>query len=111
MIHVRKTILVCSIALAWVESARAQTPPTYSITTIAGSGTPGYSGDGGPANQAELYLPFASVFTGGNLYIADQVNDAVRIVNGGNINTLAGDGTAGYSGDGKAASQAQLYDP
>jgi uncharacterized protein (TIGR03437 family) len=111
MIHVRKTILVCSIALWWAQSVRAQTPPTYTITTIAGSGTPGYSGDGGPANQAELYLPFASVFTGGNLYIADQVNDAVRIVNGGNINTLAGDGTAGYSGDGKAASQAQLYDP
>jgi uncharacterized protein (TIGR03437 family) len=111
MIHVRKTILVCSIALAWVESARAQTPPTYSITTIAGSGVPGYSGDGGPANQAQLYLPFAAVFTGGNLYIADQVNNVVRIVTNGNINTLAGNGTAGYLGDGKAANQAELYDP
>jgi uncharacterized protein (TIGR03437 family) len=111
MIHVRKTILVCSIALCWAQSARAQTPPTYSITTIAGSGTPGYAGDGGPANQAQLYLPFAAVFAGGNLYIADQVNNVVRIVTNGNINTLAGNGVAGYLGDGKAANQAELYNP
>jgi len=111
MIHVRKTILVCSIALCWAQSARAQTPPAYTITTIAGSGTPGYEGDGGPANQAQLFLPYAAVFAGGNLYIADQVNNVVRIVTGGNINTLAGTGTAGESGDGKAANQAELYNP
>jgi uncharacterized protein (TIGR03437 family) len=111
MIHVRKTILVCSIAFCWAQSARAQTPPTYSITTIAGSGTPGYAGDGGPANQAQLYLPYAAAFTGGNLYIADQVNNVVRIVTNGNINTLAGTGAAGFLGDGKAANQAELYNP
>ena len=94
MIHVRKTIFLCSIALCWVQSAWAQTPPTYTITTVAGDGTPGYAGDGGPANQAQLYLPFAAVFTGGNLYIADQVNNVVRIVTNGNISTLAGNGTA-----------------
>lgn len=116
MIHVSKTISLCAIALAWAQSAGAQTgptltAPTYTITTIAGTGTPGYAGDGGPANQAQLYLPFAAVFTGGSLYIADQVNSVVRIVTSGNISTLAGNGTEGYLGDGGAANQAELFDP
>lgn len=121
MSHVCKTISLCAIALAWAQSARPQTgatptapaltAPTYTITTIAGTGTPGYAGDGGPANLAQLYLPFAAVFTGGSLYIADQVNNVVRIVTGGNISTLAGNGTEGYLGDGKAANAAELFDP
>ncbi len=100
--------LLCSIAaaLAW-----GQTAPVFTISTIAGNGTAGFSGDGGAATQAQLYLPSAAVFVGGSLYIADQVNDRLRIVSGGNMNTLAGTGTAGYSGDGKAATLAELFDP
>jgi Bacterial Ig-like domain (group 3)/NHL repeat len=53
--------------------------PASTITTYAGTGTQGYSGDGGPANQAELYLPTSLVFDpAGNLYIADTQNNAVR---------------------------------
>ena len=70
------------------------------ITTIAGDNVQGYLGDGGPATSAGLNLPYHAVFAGGNLYIADQFNNAVRFVTGGNgnISTLAGDdGVAGNS--------------
>jgi uncharacterized protein (TIGR03437 family) len=112
--QVRKIIIICSIAcsllcfagvLAW-----AQTPPSYTITTIAGNGTPGFSGDGGAANAAQLWEPYAAAMVAGNLYISDQVNSRVRIVTGGNINTFAGNGTQGYSGDGSAATSAELFD-
>ena len=94
---------------AWAQSAPAA--PAFTISTIAGSDAPGFSGDGGAATSAQLYLPSGAVFAGGSLYIADQVNNRVRIVSGGNINTLAGTGTQGYTGDGSAASNAELFDP
>jgi len=84
------------------------------ITTIAGDNVQGYLGDGGPATSAGLNLPFHAVFAGGNLYIADQVNNAVRAVaNGnGNISTFAGeDGVAGYTGDGVKAIDSELASP
>src|SRR5579863_8443073 len=93
----------------WAQSA--PTAPTFMISTIAGSGTAGFSGDGGAATSAQLDLPSAAVLAGGNLYIADQVNNRLRIVSGGNINTFAGNGTQGYMGDGKAASGAELFNP
>ena len=99
--------LCAAAVLSWAQP----TAPVYTINTIAGSGTPGFSGDGGPATQAQLYLPSSAVFLSGSLYIVDQVNNRLRIVSGGNINTLAGNGTGGYSGDGKAASLAELFDP
>ena len=54
------------------------------ITTIAGNQSLGigYTGDGGPATSAQLNLPFQAVFAGGNLYIADQVNEVIRYVTG-----------------------------
>ncbi|MBX2904570.1 MAG: T9SS type A sorting domain-containing protein [Taibaiella sp.] len=84
------------------------------MSTIAGVGLPyGYSGDGGPATVAQLYYPKAiAVDAGGNVYIADWNNHAVRKINSvGIINTIAGTGTAGYSGDGGPAVSAQLNYP
>jgi len=83
------------------------------ITTVAGTGALGYSGDGGPATSAQLYLPAGvAVDSGGNLYIADQHNSRVRKVSpSGIITTIAGNGTSGYSGDGGPATSAQLYSP
>lgn len=84
--------------------------PKGIITTIAGTGVAGYSGDGGPALQATFTNPYAVVFDkAGNLYITDILNYVVRIVNtAGIINTFAGNHTAGYSGDGGPATSASL---
>lgn len=83
------------------------------ITTFAGTGTPSYAGDGGPASEADLNYPTAVSFdTAGNIYIADSFNHVVRRVSpDGIIETVAGNGIAGLSGDGGAASQAQLDEP
>ena len=84
------------------------------ITTIAGNGTAGYSGDGGLATNAELYYPYGvAVDSNGNIYIADTYNNRIRKVNSttGIITTIAGNGTAGYSGDGGPATNAQLNYP
>jgi sugar lactone lactonase YvrE len=84
--------------------------PTSIITTVAGNGTQGSSGDGGPATSAELYFPQGvTVDRSGNLYIADRV---VRKVSpAGMIATAAGSGKGyGPSGDGGAATSARLYD-
>ncbi len=85
------------------------------ISTIAGnpSVSPGYTGDGGPASVALLHSP-ASVATdaAGNLYVADFANHVVRKINtAGVISTFAGNGTAGYSGDGSSATAAMLNGP
>src|ERR1017187_4920775 len=83
------------------------------ITTVAGNGTYGYSGDGGPATSAALYGPYGVAVDGaGNLYIADQGNNRIRMVGlAGIITTVAGNGTHGYSGDGGPATSAELYAP
>src|SRR5436190_864616 len=83
------------------------------ITTVAGSGVKGFSGDGGPATSASLSDPLAVAADGsGNLYISDQLNNRIRKVTpAGTITTFAGTGAAGYNGDGIAATQAQLHSP
>jgi len=83
------------------------------ITTVAGTGTPGYSGDGGPATAAQLHFPWDIAFdAAGRLYIAEFKNHRVRRVDtNGTIATVAGDGTAGFSGDGGLATAAQLDHP
>ncbi len=111
MIQVYKTIFLCSVALMWAQSAGAQTAPTYTISTVAGSGSSGFAGDGGTPTSAQLFLPYAAVFANGNVYIADQVNNRIRLASASSISTLAGTGTAGYDGDGKAASAALLFNP
>jgi sugar lactone lactonase YvrE len=83
------------------------------ITTVAGSGTPGFTGDGGAATGARINGPFGvAVDASGNLYIADTGNEVVRKVSpGGTISTVAGTGTRGYLGDGGAARDAWLNGP
>jgi len=83
------------------------------ITTIAGTGGYGYGGDNGPATAAQLYAPHGiAVDVSGNVYICDDLNDVIRKVNSaGIITTIAGTGMPGYSGDGNAATNAQLDRP
>ena len=83
------------------------------ISTFAGKGTAGYSGDGGPAIHAELNQPSdISIDSLGNVYIADSANHVIRKIDpAGNITTFAGKGTSGYSGDGGKATQAELNEP
>jgi len=83
------------------------------ITTVAGTGVHGYSGDGGPATSAEFRFPYhVAVDAVGNLYISDGGNHRVRMMDtDGIITTVAGTGTAGYSGDGGPAEQAQIRQP
>ncbi len=84
------------------------------ITVIAGNGTRGYSGDGGPASQAQLNTPHEVRFNSrGNIYIAERDNHVVRYVDMKTliISTAAGTNMAGFSGDGGPANKAQLNQP
>jgi sugar lactone lactonase YvrE len=83
------------------------------ITTVAGDGTAGHTGDTGQAASAELNLPFAVAWDGaGNMYIPDSGNNVVRVVNpAGLIDTYAGTGAAGYTGDNGLATLATLFSP
>jgi len=88
--------------------------PTGAISTLAGTGVPGFSGDGGPAASAMLWFPNAIAIDGsGNLYIAEVNNQRVRKINlaSGIITTVAGNGTRGFFGDGGPATSANLCDP
>ena len=83
------------------------------ISTVAGTGAAGYTGDGGVATSAAINAPAGlAVDVSGNLYIACSGNNAIREVNiFGNINTIAGSSTGGYSGDGGPATAALLSNP
>ncbi len=82
------------------------------ISTVAGNGTPGYTGDGGPATSAQLNTPTGIVVDAiDNIFIADSHNNVVRRVSAGTITTFAGTGVAGYSGDGGPGNKAQLTTP
>ena len=80
------------------------------ITTIAGNGSENYSGDGGSASQAQLGGPSGAAFDSArNLYFADLKNNRIRRISpDGTINTVAGNGIPGFSGDGGRATDAQL---
>ena len=87
--------------------------PTPTIITVAGTGSAGFSGDGGPATSARLQTPEGvTVDSSGTLYIADYGNHRVRqVTRDGVIITVAGTGSAGYGGDGGPATAAQLNRP
>ncbi len=92
---------------------RKVTVATGVISTVAGTGASGSSGDGGAATSARLNGPRGVVFFAGNLYIADHANNKVRRVDTatGNIATFAGTGGSGFSGDGGNATAAKLHEP
>jgi trimeric autotransporter adhesin len=117
------SLLACSVASAQVPAVRAirgtqrprvSAPATqlYVTSTIAGTGlSPGYSGDGGPATAAQLSNPLAvAVDAQGDYFISDYQNHVIRevVAATGNIITVAGNGTPGFSGDGGQATSAQF---
>ncbi len=86
--------------------------PDGIITTVAGNGVSGYSGDGGPATQAQIDTESIAVGPDGGLYIADSYNDRIRLVGtDGVITTIAGSDTRGFRGDGGPATQARVDFP
>ena len=106
-----RLILIALVSLAAV--CQAQAPGTYTITTVAGTGVAGYSGDAAQGTAAQINNPFfMALDASGNLYIADQFNHRIRVLaTDGTIATVAGTGTAGYDGDGAAATSAAIHDP
>jgi sugar lactone lactonase YvrE len=103
-----------NIYFADMQNSRIRKVSTTGIiTTVAGNGSPGYSGDGGPATAAQLNVAAdVAVDTGGNLYIADQFNRRIRkVATSGIITTVAGNGSRGYFGDGGPATAAGLVYP
>ena len=102
--------IVLSLGL-FASCALATAAPT--ITSVAGTGKKGYSGDGGPATKAQLDQPFDVIIVpSGDMYFSDTNNHVVRKVDTkGVITTVAGNGTKGFSGDGGPATKAQLWEP
>ena len=107
---IRRWVIGVFIGILFAASALSQ---QYTITTIAGTaGTAGFAGDGGSALGAQLKFPTGIVIDkSGNIYIADGLNNRVRKVSGGVITTVAGNGTAGYTGDKGQAASAELNNP
>ncbi|OKQ00036.1 S-layer homology domain-containing protein [Paenibacillus sp. P46E] len=120
-------LLITGLLPEW-SGGKAYAASGYTITSIAGTGVAGFSGDGGQATLAQLgglppWLTLPSdgkedlsggmaVDSNGNMYIADIVNNRIRKIDtSGKITTVAGTGVAGFSGDGQAATLAQLSGP
>lgn len=95
------------------NSVRKVDPHTNIITTIAGSDVWGYAGDGGPATDAQMMMPFDICMDPiGNIYVSEYAGHRIRkISTEGIITTVAGTGEAGFSGDGGPASAAKLNTP
>lgn len=84
------------------------------ITTVAGTGTPGFSGDGGPATAAKIFGPMGlALDKSGNIYFADNYNQRIRKIDmaNGNIATIAGSGESGFAGNGAPATLAKFQSP
>ena len=96
-----------------VSSVVRRVAPNGVITTFAGSGQDGFSGDGGPATQARLSSPRGvAVGPDGSVYISDAGNDRIRqVTTNGVITSVAGSGVTGYNGDGISAAQASFFEP
>ncbi len=94
------------------QRIRKVTVSSGTISTVAGGGTGGYFGDNGPALSAEFNYLTGIATDGSNVYVADTYNNVIRKINSaGIVTTFAGNGTAGFSGDGGPATSAQLNNP
>lgn len=102
-----------ALLLGSVSNLNVACAQTGIITTVAGNGTAGHSGDHGAATAAELRSPFGLVTDAiGNVYVSDMDDSTVRKIDtSGIITNFAGDGTSGYGGDGMPATAAQLAKP
>lgn len=105
--------LVVSSLLLLLVGFHAAAAPSLAITNFAGNGTKGFSGDGGPATEAQLNFPTGiSRGPDGALYICDTLNHRIRKVTRDDIiTTIAGTGVGGWSGDGGPATSAKLNEP
>lgn len=105
-------VTASAMTLAVLFLAAAENPST-TISTLAGTGSPAFSGDQGAAAEASLFEPFGvAVDSAGNLFIADTSNHRIRKVDiSGIITTVAGNGVGGFSGDGGKATSASLNTP
>ena len=110
MKHLRNLTSAFSAATLFVSLCAGQVP-IFNISNVAGNGTAGFAGDGSAATGSQLNLPFSVAIAGSNIYIADQVNNRIRLISNGNISTFAGSGTSGSSGDGTTATKANMADP
>ena len=101
-----------NIYIADTHNQRIRKVSNGTITTIAGTGVAGFSGDGSPATSATLSSPTAlALDANGNLYIADMDNHRIREISGATITTVAGSGEQSFAGDGAAATAAGLDSP
>ncbi len=112
-----QTFLFKTVAAGWLllgGTGAVLAQAVYVTTTVAGNGSPGFSGDGAVAKNAELNSPVGLALDAAQtLYIADELNHRVRQVVASSqvINSVVGNGTAGYSGDGAAGTAAELNSP
>ena len=105
-------MVLCGLLNIFVAAGFGQAPK-FTISTVAGTGTSGFAGDGGPATSATLSFPAGLAFdSSGNMYIADSFNSRIRKVGAdGNVTTIAGTGAFGFAGDKNTATQAILNRP
>ena len=114
MMTVAVTIFPTSAQSSDIDADRGQdVVPRFTISTVAGTGKRGMSGDGGPATDALIGRPSAVALDAyGSVYIAEFFNHRIRkITTDGTITTIAGTGTPGYNGDGGPAEKAQTSNP
>ncbi len=107
-----RLLKILPLAAVFLACSSVLPGQTFTISTLAGDGTNGFVGDGGPANSAQLSEPYSvAVDSAGNLYIAEFGNNTIRLVTGGVITTVAGNETAGFTGDNGVATAAELSGP
>lgn len=102
------TLYIASV----LDSKILQVTPGGTVSTFAGNGAITYAGDGGPAARASFFNPLGvAVDRAGNVYVADSTNNRIRKISGGTVTTVAGNGSAGFAGDGGPATSASLFTP